>query len=57
MISDILVTAKDGWICCPNCHKKLLRMTAETEAENLPIWCPRCSREFTIEIRKRDRSA
>ena len=55
MKSDILMTAQDGWITCPTCHKKLQRITAETEVENLPIWCPRCRREYTTEIR-RDRS-
>ena len=54
--SDILVPAQDEWICCPNCHKKLQRVRPETEAENLPIWCPRCRVEYTTEIR-RDRSA
>ena len=51
-----MIMAKDGWICCPICKKKLQRITAKTEAENLPIWCPRCRQEYTTEIR-RDRSA
>ena len=55
--NDILVASQDGWITCPTCRKKLQRITAETEAENLPVWCPRCRREYTTEIRKRDRSA
>ena len=54
--SDILISAKDGWITCPICHKKLQRITQDTEAEHLPIWCPRCRQEYTVEIR-RDRSA
>ena len=54
--SDILILAQDGWISCPVCGKKLQRITQETQAENLPIWCPRCRREHTAEIRKRDRS-
>ena len=56
MKSDILVPAKDGWICCPHCHKKLQRITVDTQAENLPIWCPRCRMELITNI-ERDRSA
>lgn len=54
--SDILITAESGWFACPFCKKKLQRFTADTEAKHLPIWCPRCRREVTVEIR-RDRSA
>ena len=56
MKNDILLTAKNGWIICPACHKKIQRITPRTEAENLPIWCPRCRVEYTIDIH-RDRSA
>ena len=55
-ISDIMIPAQDGWICCPECRKKLLKITADTEAQNLPIRCPRCKSEFNLQIR-RDRSA
>ena len=55
-VSDILYTAQDGYISCPTCGKKLQRITRETEAENLPIWCPRCRMETIITIH-RDRSA
>lgn len=57
VVSDILMTAKDGWIICPICHKKLGRTTTESEAHNLLIWCQRCRTEVTVEICKRDRSA
>ena len=35
MDSVILFTAEEGWILCPICKKKLLRVEHETEAENL----------------------
>lgn len=54
--SVILFTAEEGWITCPICKKKLLRVEYETEAENLPLRCPRCKREYITHIR-RDRSA
>lgn len=52
----ILITAQDGFIECPSCGKKIQRITRETTAEHLPLWCPRCRREIMIEI-QRDRSA
>ena len=55
-ICDIIMPAQDGWITCPSCRKKLLKITADTEAENLPIRCPRCKEEYNLQIR-RDRSA
>ena len=54
--SGTIKPAKDGWITCPSCSKKLLRVRPETEAENLPIWCPRCRQEIIVNI-ERDRSA
>lgn len=55
-VHGILFTAHDGFIECPSCRKKIQRITRETEAENLPVWCPRCRKEIVIEIH-RDRSA
>ena len=54
--SGIIWTEQEGWLQCPICHKKLQRIERTTEAENLPIWCPRCAKEYKLSIR-RDRSA
>lgn len=56
MDSDILVTEEKGWFTCPTCRRKLQRVAPETRAEHLPIWCPRCKREYNVSIH-RDRSA
>lgn len=56
MESAIIWTADEGWFKCPACQKKLQRIDRTTEAENVPIWCPRCSKEYRLSIR-RDRSA
>ena len=56
MKSDILLTVQKGWIICPSCHKKIQRVNKDTEAVNLPVWCPRCRVEYTTQI-LRDRSA
>lgn len=52
-----MTSVKNGWITCPICHKKLGRVTAESEAHDLLIWCQRCRTEIKIEIPCRDRSA
>lgn len=36
---------------CPACGKhKVLRLEAETVAENLPVFCKRCGRESIVNI-------
>lgn len=48
-----------GWVYCPVCGKnpkrrhggKLLRVRIDTRAENLPIYCSYCRREYIIEIK------
>ena len=58
VVSDIIISAQDGWIICPYCHKKLQRISQETEAKNLPIFCMKCKRELIVKIvRRRDQSA
>ena len=54
--SDIMLTVQKGWITCPHCQKKLQRVAADTSAQNLPVWCPRCRIEYRVQI-DRDRSA
>lgn len=31
---------------CPDCGKKLLRLTEKSTVTDTPIYCPRCKREF-----------
>lgn len=48
---DKIVT-KDGWITCPECRKNhhLLRITDETEARNLPVYCRDCKKTIVLNI-------
>ncbi|MUU13070.1 MAG: hypothetical protein EP146_18270 [Oscillibacter sp.] len=38
------IVVKDGWITCPECGRnhRLLRITRETEAHGLPVYCRTC---------------
>lgn len=41
------IVVMDGWITCPECGRnhRLLRITPETEAHGLPVYCRTCRRE------------
>jgi len=45
-----MLGVRDGWIVCPVCRKRILRVAPETAARALPVWCRRCRREFRIDI-------
>lgn len=47
---DIIISAKDRDVLCPACRAKLLRITPDTTAENLPIYCRKCKRELTVTV-------
>ena len=39
-----------GWGLCPACGKHLVRLTADTRAYQLPVYCKRCKAEFIVNI-------
>lgn len=41
----------DGWLECPYCGKKLLKIHRNTIISGLPFMCKKCKQEFMIEIR------
>lgn len=47
---DTINHVRDGWIECPYCHHKLLRVKPETQAKSLPVYCRVCKREIIIDI-------
>ena len=46
------IEVTDGWVTCPCCHRnhRLLRVTPETTAHRLPIYCRNCKSEIILEI-------
>lgn len=48
------IVVKDGWITCPECGRnhRLLRITPETEANELPVYCRKCRREIVLNIKR-----
>ena len=41
---------RDGWLVCPGCHKRLLRVEPNTAAQNLIVYCRNCKRTATVDI-------
>ena len=41
---------KDGWLICPGCRKRLLRVEQDTAAQNLIVFCRNCKRSVTVDI-------
>lgn len=48
------LVVKDGWIICPICkqNRKTIRITADTEAHYLPVYCRKCGNEFVLNINR-----
>ena len=46
---DIII-ANNGWLLCPYCRRKLLRVLPDTTARNLPVYCRKCSHESVVNI-------
>ncbi|MCR1374882.1 cysteine-rich KTR domain-containing protein, partial [Clostridioides difficile] len=43
---------KDKWILCPVCgNKTRLKIRADTELKNFPLFCPKCKTETLINIK------
>ena len=50
----VKINVKDGWINCPECRlpHRLLRITDETEAKNLPVYCRKCKKTIVFNIER-----
>lgn len=46
------MSKKENWILCPVCgNKTRLRIRADTELKNFPLYCPKCRQESLIEAK------
>lgn len=47
-----IIKVADGWVSCPICkrNKKLLRVTPQTKAQHLPVYCRDCKSEIILDI-------
>lgn len=48
------LSIKDGWITCPVCrrNRRLLRITPDTQADCLPVFCRDCKTEIILHIER-----
>lgn len=48
------LAVKDGWVTCPVCKRNhhLIRVTPETEATGLPVYCRTCRSEVILNIER-----
>lgn len=58
----LLTVREGGFVVCPECERQhrqnaawrpnlsLLRVTPETQAKGLPVWCRKCRKEFKLDI-------
>ena len=47
-----IIHVKDGWVQCPICkrNKRLLRVSPQTKATALPVYCYDCKTEIILDI-------
>ena len=45
----LLVEKRGAW-CCPGCGRRLITRDAKTQARELPVFCPRCHRDWYVNI-------
>lgn len=42
---------KDGWVYCPICSNKTrTKIRLDTEARNLPVFCPKCKNISIMDV-------
>lgn len=51
-VKSAKLIVKDGWIICPVCNqnRRTIRITEETEAYHLPVYCRKCGTELVVNI-------
>lgn len=48
------LTVEDGWVTCPVCKRnhRLIRISPNTEATELPVYCRTCRSEVILNIER-----
>lgn len=42
---------EEFWVLCPNCRNKTrIKVLEETILQRFPLFCPKCKREFLIDV-------
>lgn len=51
-IHGTILTVREGYLVCPICkrNRRLLRISPETQATRLPIYCRDCKNSILIDI-------
>ena len=44
------LTVRNGWLICPHCRKRLLRVEPSTAAKNLIVYCRNCKSSLAVDI-------
>lgn len=45
----------ESWVPCPICGRKTrTKIREDTEAMNLPVFCPKCNHGFVMDIKDMD---
>ena len=49
-----LLAVRDGWLICPTCrrNKRLMRISPETTAQRVIVYCRDCKTEHVIDIQQ-----
>lgn len=47
-LPDNFARDEKGWLLCPVCRKKLLKLTSTTKIVNCPVFCKACKAEYVL---------
>lgn len=45
-----IININQGWLLCPHCRRKLVKLLPETSANNLVVFCRKCGHESIVNI-------
>ena len=52
--NDRILPKRGGFFCCPYCSKipaaRLLKVTDQTVAARVPLYCPKCRRVIVVDV-------